>query len=307
MAAPSPRLPAAISACAPIIPDVGLPPQGNELTAQHNRWRRRMLIHLTENPGLFPLVEQRTGNVPARVRNLINREASKQQVLTRILQERYPDRDLGNHADPLDELIYIMISRRTREGAYQDVFRRLKNRFPDWKQMAEAKVEEIHAITGAAGMGIQRAADLGQTMNLIHSQFGRYSLDELRAWTDERVETFLTTLPGVGPKTAYCVLMYALGRAAFPVDTHNLRVLARVGVFHEAGLDLIRFDHKRGQAILADLIAPELRHSLHVSLVLHGRDICQPRPRCGGCAVNHLCDFYRAIQLQEINESSPST
>ncbi|CAM4040682.1 endonuclease III domain-containing protein [Deinococcus marmoris] len=262
-----------------------------------------MMTHLLENQGLFPLMEQRTGNVPARVRNLINREASKQQVLTRILQERYPDRDLGNHTDPLDELIYIMISRRTREGAYQNVFRRLKARFPDWGQLAGAETEVIHAVIGTAGMGSQRAADLKQVMGLIHDQFGLYSLDELHDWTDDRVEAFLTTLPGVGPKTAYCVLMYALGRAAFPVDVHNLRVLARVGVFREAGLDLMRFDHKRGQAVLADLIAPGLRHSLHVSLVLHGREVCQARPRCNGCAVNHLCDFYRTTQLQRSGDS----
>ncbi|WP_188901796.1 endonuclease III domain-containing protein [Deinococcus aerophilus] len=227
--------------------------------------------------------------------------------MTRVLQETYTERDLGNHSDPLDELIYIMISRRTREGAYQDVFRRLQTRFPDWGEMAGAEAREIHAITGTAGMGVQRAADLGQTMRLIGNQFGRYSLDDLQDWTDDRVEGFLTTLPGVGPKTAYCVLMYSLGRAAFPVDTHNLRVLARAGVFHEAGLDLTHLDHKRGQAVLADLIAPELRHSLHVSLVLHGRDVCQPRPRCGGCAVNHLCDFYRARQTQVNRTSSLPT
>lgn len=302
-----PRLTAMVSECSPLIPDGELWPMRKDFSPGHNRWRQRMVTHLLENPDLFPLVQQRTGGNPARIRELIDEEASTQQAMTRILQAMYPERDLGNHADPLDELIYIMVSRRTREGAYQDVFRRLKARFPHWSEMAQAEVEEIHAITGTAGMGVQRAADLRQALHLIQAQFGRYTLDDLHAWTDDRAEAFLTTLPGVGPKTAYCVLMYSLGRAAFPVDTHNLRVLARIGIFREAGLDLTGVDHKRGQAILADLIAPELRHSLHVSLVLHGREICQPRPRCGECVVRNMCGFYRAAQVREAQESGRPT
>ena len=304
---PRPLLPHLISACPVLVEDGGLWPARKDFSAGHNRWRARMVAQLQGHPELFPEVQRRTGGEPARIRALIDEEASRQQVLTRILQVMYPERDLGNHTDPLDELMYIMISRRTREGAYQDVFRRLKAHFPDWAQMAAAGVEEIHAITGTAGMGRQRAADLQQALHLIHAQFGRFSLDDLQGWTDDRAEAFLTTLPGVGPKTAYCVLMYSLGRAAFPVDTHTLRVLARLGVFREAGLDLTGVDHKRAQAILADLIAPELRHSLHVSLVLHGRDVCQPRPRCGECAVRNMCSFYRADQVRESAESSRPT
>ncbi|AIZ44597.1 hypothetical protein QR90_05065 [Deinococcus radiopugnans] len=302
-----PRLTATISESAVLVPDGELWPMRKSFSAAHNRWRRRMETHLQENPDLFPLAHQRTGGDPLKLRALIDEEASSQQALTRMLQAMYPERDLGNHADPLDELVYIMISRRTREGAYQDVFRRLKARFPDWGEMAQAEVDEIHTITGMAGMGIQRAADLRQALGMIHAEFGQYSLDALHGWTDARAEAFLTTLPGVGPKTAYCVLMYSLGRAAFPVDTHTLRVLARIGVFREAGLDLTGVDHKRGQTILADLIPPELRHSLHVSLVLHGRDVCQPRPRCGECAVRNMCSLYRAEQVREAEESGRPT
>ncbi|QLG12189.1 DNA (cytosine-5-)-methyltransferase [Deinococcus sp. D7000] len=304
---PRPYLPPLTSVCPVLVEDGDLWSARKNFSAQHNRWRRRMATHLQQNTELFPLLQQRTGGDPARIRGLIDEEASTQQALTRMLQVMYPERDLGNHADPLDELIYIMISRRTREGAYQDVFRRLKARFAGWGEMAQAEVEEIHAITGTAGMGLQRAADLQQALHLIHAQFGCYSLDDLREWTDDRAEAFLTTLPGVGPKTAYCVLMYSLGRAAFPVDAHTLRVLARVGVFREAGLDLTHLDHKRAQAILADLIAPELRHSLHVSLVLHGRTVCQPRPRCGECAVRNMCGFYRAAQVLESEQSGRPT
>ena len=98
-------------------------------------------------------------------------------------------------------------------------------------------------------------------------------------------------------------MMYSLGRAAFPVDAHAIRVLSRVGILREAGLELASLGHKAAQDILADLIAPELRHSLHVSLVLHGRVVCRPKPLCSECAIRNLCTFYRATQVREAEES----
>jgi DNA (cytosine-5)-methyltransferase 1 len=305
---PGPFLPALISRGSASVEDAGMWPLRKNFSAQHNRWRRRMVTHLRENPDLFPLLQERTGGDPARIRDLIDEEAAGQQVYTRILQLTYPDRDLGNHSDPLDELIYIMISRRTRESAYQGVFQNLKVHFSDWAAMADSPTEEIERIIGPAGLGEIRAQALQQTLRAINEELGSYSLEQLREWTDDRVETFLCGLPGVGPKSAYCVMMYSLGRAAFPVDTHNRRVLERLGVFRQAGLDLTAVgDHKRAQAVLADLIAPELRHSLHVSLVLHGRDVCQLRPRCEECAISPMCGFFRARKVREAEESSGPT
>lgn len=300
-----PRLPGGVSESPVLIADTELWPGRKKFSAAHGAWRRRMATYLTAHPELFPSISP--GADATHLRELIDAEAAGQRVLTQFLQVMYPSRDLGNLPDPLDELIYIMISRRTAERAYQDVYQRLRQRFPDWGLMAAASVEEIHAITGTAGMGIQRARDLQQALIQIQAALGSHSLEQLRDWPDDRIEGFLTALPGVGPKSAYCVMMYALGRAAFPVDTHAHRVLARIGIFREAGLDLAALDHKRAQAVLADLIAPELRHSLHVSLVLHGRAICRPAPRCGECAVNTMCGFYRTEQVLEAQGSGRHT
>ena len=305
---PGPPLPAQISHSPVLVEDASMWPLRKNFSAQHNRWRNRMVTHLRANPDQFPLLGERTGGDPARIRDLIDEEAASQQVCTRILQVTYPDRDLGNHSDPLDELVYIMISRRTRESAYQGVFQNLRLHFPDWVDMADAPAEEIERIIGPAGLGEVRAHALQQTLRAIHAELGSYSLERLREWTDDRIEAFLCKLPGVGPKSAYCVMMYSLGRAAFPVDTHNRRVLERLGIFRQAGLDLGTVgDHKRAQAILAHLIAPELRHSLHVSLVHHGREVCQPTPRCEECAVSPMCSFFRARKVREAEQSTGPT
>ncbi|MFD2608962.1 DNA (cytosine-5-)-methyltransferase [Deinococcus taklimakanensis] len=303
----SPRLPAIVSECPTLVPDGELWPDRKNFGPAQNAWRRRMLAFIRANRDRFPEVNDATAASDTELRALIDREAATQAAITRILQAVYPERDLGNLADPLDELIYIMISRRTREGAYQSVYQALKALYPTWESMAEAPVEEIDAVTSSAGMGIQRAHDLQQALRMIREELGEYSLDQLRSWNDDRIEAFLTGLPGVGPKSAYCVMIYSLGRAAFPVDAHAIRVLTRVGVLREAGLDLASLDHKGVQDILADLIAPELRHSLHVSLVLHGREVCRQTPRCGECAIRNMCTLYRTAQVQEAEASGRPT
>ncbi len=303
----SPRLPAMISTCSVLAPDGELWPERKSFSPAHNAWRRRMMTFLRANRKRFPGLDDATAASDTLLRNMIDREAAKQGATTRFLQVVYPERDLGNLPDPLDELIYIMISRRTREGAYQQVFARLKERFPTWGMLARAPVEEVDAITATAGMGIQRARDLQTALKQIREKLGEYSLEQLRDWKDDRIEAFLTDLPGVGPKSAYCVMMYSLGRAAFPVDTHAIRVLTRVGVFREAGLDLASLDHKAVQDVLADLVAPELRHSLHVSLVLHGRAVCKQTPLCGECAVRNMCNFYRDAQVHQAETSDQPT
>lgn len=303
----TPRLPAILSECPVLAPDGELWPERKNFSPAHNAWRRRMLAFLRANRERFPGIDDATAGNDVLLRNLVDREAATQGAITRFLQAVYPDRDLGNLPDPLDELIYIMLSRRTREGAYQSVFQALKNSFPTWEAMAHAPVEDVDAITSTAGMGIQRTEDLQSTLRLINEQLGEFSLDQLREWKDDRVEAFLTNLPGVGPKSAYCVMIYSLKRAAFPVDAHAIRVLTRVGIFREAGLDLASGDHKAAQDILADLIAPELRHSLHVSLVLHGRAVCRQTPRCEDCVIRNMCTFYRAAQVREAEKSGRPT
>ncbi len=92
-------------------------------------------------------------------------------------------------------------------------------------------------------------------------------------------------------------MMYSFGRKVFPADTHVGRVLSRIGPYRELGLSLEGLDHKKLQRELADLMPPNLRRSLHVNLVEHGRAICRgPRPLCEDCELRNLCQHFRSAE-----------
>ena len=203
----------------------------------------------------------------------------------RRLREEYGTRPLGNKPDPLDELIFIQLSIRTREEAYQGGYAALKRLLGgDWGRIPEVPEKELSAMIAGGGMARVKARRLRQQIASIRERFGEVSLEPLRSMTDEEAEAFLIGLPGVGPKAARCVMLYSLGRDVFPVDSHCRRVLGRLD-FRPAGLD-----RKTDHDLLQDLVPPPIRGSLHINLIHHGRTRCLPtRPRCDDCPIGHLC------------------
>ena len=103
---------------------------------------------------------------------------------------------------------------------------------------------------------------------------------------DAAVESYLRGLPGVGPKTAACVLVLAMGRAAFPVDTHVHRIARRLGWVPANSTA----DH--AHQVLGPLVPPEIRYDLHLAMITHGRTVCRAaRPSCDACVLRDLCAY----------------
>jgi endonuclease III len=106
----------------------------------------------------------------------------------------------------------------------------------------------------------------------------------LNELSDEDADAYLRSLPGVGPKTAACVLLFSLGRQAFPIDTHVHRVAGRLGLVRPQATPEVA--HRE----LAPAVPPDIRYSFHLGLIRHGREICRPRmPRCSSCPLFDLC------------------
>lgn len=216
------------------------------------------------------------------MKSSIQREVS--QVALR-LAFAHPKTDLGNPRRPLDDLIYIILSGQTGEAHYQAAYGRLRGRFPTWEAARVAPVRSIERPIRAAGLSWQKARFIKGILGRVHGDFGCCTLAPLAGWSDANAEAYLCGLPGVGIKTARCVLMYTLGREVFPADVHCLRVMERLG--------WLARDGRRMEAVADEaqaILLPALRRELHISLIQHGRAVCKPRrPDCGACCIAACC------------------
>ena len=252
---------------------------------EHRAWRNGCIVELRERRETSPAARKEP--LPEEAVDTI---ASMLLEITRILDAEYGTPDLGNKADPVDELVYIILARRTREGAYQSAFEALRAAYRSWEDLARASEDEIERVIGFSGLGWRKAQSLKQALGALIDRFGQCTLEPTRSWTDDTVRDFLGALPEIGPKSAACVMMCSLDRPAFPVDAHVGRVLERLGVFRTLDIELEGADHKVKQRLLWHAVPPALRYPLHVNMLVHGRRVCLPRkPRCTSCVLLDRC------------------
>lgn len=205
-----------------------------------------------------------------------------------LLDFEYGSPDHNNKKNPLDELVFILLSRRTPVAEYESVYDELRAYYPTWKKVAEAPREDIQRIVERAGLGSKRVEEIQENLLAIKKKFGRYSLHRLKKWNKNMVFDYLTSLKGIGPKSAYCIMMYSLERDVFPADTHVNRICQRLGII-DTGLD-----HKKSQKLLANMFPQKLRYSIHVNMLAHGRKICTPsKPKCEQCVISGFCEYPR--------------
>jgi endonuclease III len=185
---------------------------------------------------------------------------------------------------PLDEVVATVLSQHTSDINSERAFAQLKQRFPGWEQVAAAPVEQVADAIRCGGIADRKALRIQQILAAVAEREGRVDLGRLRDLDDAAVEAYLRSLPGVGPKTAACVLVFSLGRAAFPVDTHVHRVATRLGWIPAK----TTADH--AHRLLAARVPPGIRYDLHLALIAHGRTVCRAqRPRCDACVLRDLC------------------
>lgn len=219
-------------------------------------------------------------------------KASERELreLSRILSEAYDSTGgkgpllQGASGDPLDTLILTILSQATNDTNSGRAFADLKRAFPDWEAVRIAPTAEVERAIAVGGLAAQKAPRLQRILDQILEAHGSLDLDFLRNWPPDEAFRYLTSFDGVGPKTAACVLLFALGRAVFPVDTHILRVGKRLGLVDP------RATPEKAQEILGQAIPPECVYPLHINLIEHGRRVCRSRnPACEICVARPLC------------------
>ncbi len=210
------------------------------------------------------------------------------------LERQYGSPRHGNKRDPLDELVYIILSTRTGEAVFRGIYRDLKRAFPSWDDVAARRVAEFHRILAPGGLSSVKAYQLLGIFSTLRREFGRATLTPLKAMSDQDAERFLTSLPGVGKKVAKCVLMYSLDRLVLPVDVHTHRIAMRLGLVAKRRPDT-------SQDLIEAQVPPELRYGFHVNAIAHGRTICLPRkPTCGACVLRECCPYPKKGRRSEL-------
>ena len=189
-----------------------------------------------------------------------------------------------NPTDPLDDLIFLVLSRMTQEIKYVRTYCRLRDSLSTWHAVRDAPPGELEALIHEAGLARTKAAQIQAILREIEAREGSLSLHRLRDMESDEVELYLINLPGVARKTALCVMLYALGRDVLPVDTHVWRVAQRLGLAPAGG-----WSERRGRAFEA-AVPRKLRGSLHVTMIAHGRRVCRAQsPMCERCTLAGLC------------------
>ncbi|HVL91203.1 MAG TPA: endonuclease III [Actinomycetota bacterium] len=185
---------------------------------------------------------------------------------------------------PLDELIFTLLSQHTSDLNRDRAWVSLRERFPAWEQVASARTKSIADAIRIGGLADSKAPRIKAVLREVREREGSYGLERLRRMSDDDVRHYLLSLPGIGPKTAACVLAFSLARPALPVDTHVHRLAIRLGF---AGP---KADAAATQQILESLVPGRSRLATHVRLIAHGRMICTARrPKCGECVLADLC------------------
>ena len=179
-----------------------------------------------------------------------------------------------------------ILSQNTNDVNRDVAFARLRERFPTWEAVRDAPLDDVEEAIRPGGLAPQKAPRIQDALRELDDDL---DLSWLEKAPRGEALAFLTSLPGVGRKTAACVLIFSYGRPEIPVDTHVYRVGGRLGLF-PANASLERA-HDEMRAITD----PEDAYELHINLIRHGRAVCRPRPRCEECALRRMCPYYRRL------------
>jgi len=204
-----------------------------------------------------------------------------------LLQQDYGPVDRQIDRDPVSTLVATVLSQNTSDSNSERAFSSLTTTFDSWEAVAAANTEEVAQSIRSGGLAEIKAKRIKLILREIRGLRGCLDLSFLGELPLSEAKSWLRQLPGVGPKTAGCVLLFSLGRPALPVDTHVFRVTKRLGLINSG------VSPEQAHELLENMVPAEDIYPFHVHTVEHGRRICKAqRPRCYLCMLQGLCPSY---------------
>ncbi|MBM4338318.1 MAG: endonuclease III [Deltaproteobacteria bacterium] len=204
--------------------------------------------------------------------------------ITLLLEKQYGIPRKEGAGDFLGILIETILSQNTNDQNRDRAYQRLRSRFPRWDNILSAKTRSIVSAIRPGGLAEQKAKRIQEILRWIKDSRGKLSLSFLKGMDSEEIKELIGGLKGVGPKTVHCLLLFGLGREAFPVDTHILRIGKRVGFIPET------LNAMKAHAWMSPLVPKGKSLSLHLNLIRFGRSVCTARhPQCKDCFLAEEC------------------
>lgn len=220
---------------------------------------------------------------------IVSELTAKALIIHHQLIEQYGDHAWSPRSDPVSELVLTILSQNTNDVNRDRAWQRLQEHFPGpgWEDIMAAPPEVLAEVIRPGGLAETKAPRIQEALRTILAERSELSLGFLAQMPVEEAKAWLMRLKGVGPKTAAIILLFSLGRPAFPVDTHVHRVSRRVGLIPPGT------SRENAHSLLEEILPEEVYYSFHLNLITHGRKVCQARvPKCAVCVLQEYCDFF---------------
>ena len=228
----------------------------------------------------------RKPKLPAVSNSSLTTLRTRSRRITRFLEKRYGVPHRERKSDLVDILIETILSQNTNDRNRDQAYQRLKMRFPHWENVLETGTRPIIQAIRPGGLAGQKAKRIRGILQWVKNHQGEMSLDFLRKMSSEKIEKIMGGLKGIGPKTVHCLLLFGMGREAFPVDTHVLRIGKRLGIIPE------KVTADGAHKWMIPLVPEGKSLSLHLNLVRFGKEICRARnPLCHACFLVGECYY----------------
>ena len=214
----------------------------------------------------------------------IDQQQRRTLAILESLAHEYGRPEQYARQEPVDELIQTILSQNTSDLNTERAFNDLKSAFANWEAVIEAPTDSVASAIRHGGLANIKAPRIQQVLSTIRSEVGDFNLRFLGQMSSQDAMNWLTALPGVGPKTAACVLLFSLDVPVMPVDTHVHRVSQRLELIPGTA------NAVDAQPILEHLIEPKSIYAAHMLMITHGRRTCRARkPACTRCCLQHCC------------------
>ncbi|MHA2117948.1 MAG: endonuclease III domain-containing protein [Candidatus Thorarchaeota archaeon] len=217
-------------------------------------------------------------------------DEQKVNTICRLLIQEYGDIIVERALDPIEELVFAILSQNTADINSERAFKSLQSAYATWEEVLVAPHDELAQVIRSSGPFRVKAERIQATLAEIKKRVGSLNLSVLEDMEPSVAMDWLTSLHGVGPKTAAIVLLFCFEKPVLPVDTHVWRVSKRLGIVPS------KASRVKAQALLQEIIPHTCLFSMNHNLVKHGREVCIARkPLCEECFLKNLCSYYQSL------------